>query len=157
VAADEDGLREIFTNLIANAIDAAGSMTRERGNATHSGWGAARQCVASVAACDCHVEDNGPGLPEAVRRRLFEPFVTTRDTGTGLGLYIVGCRVREFSRQHLLRKSIEPRWRHTVRCRASVCNPRNGRADAHRTVYREHRSTPHSDTPDLLAHSAPTS
>lgn len=36
------------------------------------------------------VTDNGPGLPETIRDRLFEPFVTTRETGVGLGLSI--CR-----------------------------------------------------------------
>ena len=34
------------------------------------------------------VEDTGPGIPEALRDRLFEPFVTTRSDGTGLGLAI---------------------------------------------------------------------
>jgi signal transduction histidine kinase len=32
------------------------------------------------------VADNGPGIPEAHRDRLFQPFFTTRSTGTGLGL-----------------------------------------------------------------------
>jgi signal transduction histidine kinase len=42
-------------------------------------------------ACDGDgvvVEDDGPGMPEAVRERLFQPFVTTRDDGTGLGLVV---------------------------------------------------------------------
>jgi signal transduction histidine kinase len=32
------------------------------------------------------VEDDGPGLPEEVRHRLFEPFLTTREVGEGMGL-----------------------------------------------------------------------
>ena len=35
-----------------------------------------------------HVRDDGPGLSEATRSHLFEPFFTTHAKGTGLGLYI---------------------------------------------------------------------
>jgi two-component system sensor histidine kinase PilS (NtrC family) len=34
------------------------------------------------------VVDDGPGVPPAVRNQLFEPFFTTANSGTGLGLYI---------------------------------------------------------------------
>ncbi|WP_245443005.1 sensor histidine kinase [Methylobacterium terrae] len=42
------------------------------------------------------VTDQGPGVPEALRGRLFEPFVTGRPDGTGLGLALV----REIARAH---------------------------------------------------------
>ena len=35
------------------------------------------------------IEDNGPGSPEAIRARLFEPFVSSKEEGRGLGLAIV--------------------------------------------------------------------
>jgi len=40
------------------------------------------------------VADDGPGLPPEVQGRLFEPFVTTKAQGTGLGLYVVETLVR---------------------------------------------------------------
>lgn len=82
VAADEDALREIFVNLIANAIESAG------GRVTVSAERADGCVIVGIA-------DDGPGLPDSVRQRLFDPFVTTRDGGTGLGLYIVGRRVKD--------------------------------------------------------------
>jgi signal transduction histidine kinase len=42
------------------------------------------------------VRDTGPGVPESIRERLFEPFVTGRPDGTGLGLAVV----REIARAH---------------------------------------------------------
>ncbi len=35
------------------------------------------------------VRDNGPGIPEDIRRHLFEPFISTKATGSGLGLALV--------------------------------------------------------------------
>ena len=77
--ADADLLRRAFLNLVLNALDAM----PEGGELV-------------VTACTGHygyeleVADSGPGIREDVRRRLFEPFVTTKRSGTGLGLAIVG-------------------------------------------------------------------
>lgn len=38
------------------------------------------------------IEDNGPGVPEALRGRIFDPFVTTKDVGAGTGLGLAVCR-----------------------------------------------------------------
>jgi nitrogen fixation/metabolism regulation signal transduction histidine kinase len=41
------------------------------------------------------VEDNGPGFPEELRERMFEPYATTKPRGTGLGLPVVKKIVEE--------------------------------------------------------------
>jgi signal transduction histidine kinase len=43
------------------------------------------------------VEDDGPGIPAAVREKVLQPFFTTKSQGTGLGLAITARRVSEFS------------------------------------------------------------
>lgn len=83
VSADEGTLREIFLNLIANSIEAAGDNAQ-----------VTITCRCEEETVVTEVYDNGPGLPDVVRDNLFQPLVTTRETGTGLGLYIVGLRVQ---------------------------------------------------------------
>ena len=76
-SADPDMLRAALLNLALNACQAAVNSDVE----------------VHVAAVDttCHISvcDRGPGIPPAVRERVFEPFFTTRVNGTGLGLAIV--------------------------------------------------------------------
>ena len=71
-------LNQVYTNLIDNAVDAAG----EGGTVTVRTYAAAdrpgRVCV--------EVEDDGPGVPEELRERIFEPFFTTKDVGQGTGM-----------------------------------------------------------------------
>lgn len=84
VCGDEATLREIFFNLVANSLDAAGT----GGRVTVIGMRINGHVVIEV-------RDNGPGISNEIRERLFEPFVTSKTTGTGLGLYVVSRRVRE--------------------------------------------------------------
>ena len=77
-------LRQVFANLITNALDALdeGGSLYIRACASRS-WKDGRAGVRVVVA------DNGSGMPEAVRRRIYEPFFTTKlATGTGLGLWV---------------------------------------------------------------------
>ncbi len=46
-------------------------------------------------ALDLHVQDNGPGVPEALRERIFHPLVSGRDGGSGLGLTLAQTLVQQ--------------------------------------------------------------
>ena len=84
VQADEQTLREIFFNLLSNSIEA-----------TSAGGRVCVDCRRENGAVVTAVSDNGSGIPADLNLRMFEPFVTTKETGTGLGLYVVSRRVRE--------------------------------------------------------------
>ncbi len=74
---------QAFVNLIQNAYDAMGS-----------GGGTLRVTAARAHSADrdgveVRIEDTGPGIPAELREQIFNPFVTTKKTGVGLGLSIV--------------------------------------------------------------------
>ena len=81
VRADADKLRQVFTNIIDNAIDAmdANSAERHLDIAIRS----AQPGMATVT-----IRDNGCGIPEDKLGKIFNPFYTTKQTGTGLGMGI---------------------------------------------------------------------
>lgn len=83
VRGDASRVDQILFNLVFNAVQAGASEVR----------------LTPLAAStpELVVSDNGPGLPETVRTRLFEPFVTTKPAGqgTGLGLAISQRLARE--------------------------------------------------------------
>ncbi len=80
---DPDLLHQALTNLIRNAADAVAE--NEPGRHREITLGAAT--VGDTIGL--FIEDTGPGMPEDVRKRMFNPFFTTRHAGTGLGLAIV--------------------------------------------------------------------
>jgi nitrogen fixation/metabolism regulation signal transduction histidine kinase len=80
VTGDGRLLRQIIHNLLQNSQDALGGRSQPRIR-VHT--------EADGAWIRFSVEDNGPGLPEALMGRLFEPYVTTKPKGTGLGLPVV--------------------------------------------------------------------
>ncbi|MCZ2830722.1 ATP-binding protein [Modestobacter sp. VKM Ac-2986] len=85
-------LNQVWTNLIDNAADA---MTRD---------GVARGVLtlrtrADADAVFVEIADDGPGVPEEVRSRLFDPFVTTKPAGEGSGLGLENAR-RIVERRH---------------------------------------------------------
>jgi two-component system nitrogen regulation sensor histidine kinase GlnL len=87
-----DRLIQLFLNLVKNAAEAAGGEGRiELGTAYDLG----RRLDGAALPIVVTVEDNGPGVPDAVRARLFEPFASTRAQGRGLGLAIVAAIVAD--------------------------------------------------------------
>ncbi len=86
IAATEATLSEIFFNLIKNGIEACQNCTTPRVLI------ATRIVNASLQV---EVVDNGAGISPELQDSLFQPFVTGKPHGTGLGLYIVAERIRE--------------------------------------------------------------
>jgi signal transduction histidine kinase len=100
VVGDRGQVRQLFVNLIENAVQASGS-----DGEVHV-IGAPLDGFVRVA-----VEDSGPGIDEATRRRLFEPLVTTKEKGVGLGLALV----KRIAERHEGTITYEPRQPHGAR------------------------------------------
>jgi nitrogen fixation/metabolism regulation signal transduction histidine kinase len=82
ILGDSQQLRQVIHNLLQNAQDATeGSATREVTVRTQ--WNAPARRVRLI------VQDTGTGFPEHILKRAFEPYVTTKAKGTGLGLAVV--------------------------------------------------------------------
>jgi nitrogen fixation/metabolism regulation signal transduction histidine kinase len=86
IAGDAAQLRQVVHNLVQNALDAVAEQADGRVRViTELVQGERGQTRAVRLA----VEDNGPGFAEKVLKRAFEPYVTTKSKGTGLGLAVV--------------------------------------------------------------------
>jgi PAS domain S-box-containing protein len=84
VAGDEGLLRQALLNLARNAAEACGAANGGRvtllGEMVRTGDSGFQRIT---------ISDNGPGIPEEVMPKLFQPFFTTKPQGTGLGLAVV--------------------------------------------------------------------
>jgi nitrogen fixation/metabolism regulation signal transduction histidine kinase len=76
-------LRRVLTNLVENAVHAAGGAGRTPEVRLLVVSDPAREAVVLI------VDDNGPGIPTSERGRIFDPYITSKEHGTGLGLAIV--------------------------------------------------------------------
>jgi two-component system, NtrC family, nitrogen regulation sensor histidine kinase GlnL len=95
VLANRDQLVQVFLNLVKNAAEAIGEdsssgeitlSTAFRPGVRLSIPGAKARISLPLEFC---VKDNGPGVPDELLPHLFDPFVTTKPTGSGLGLALV--------------------------------------------------------------------
>ncbi|SHM02374.1 sensor histidine kinase [Hymenobacter psychrotolerans] len=87
---DQQQLEQALLNIVKNALEAIG----ENGNLT-------LRTTLNPAAL--HIENDGPGIPPEVQRRLFTPFFSTKRDGQGIGLTLI----RDILLQHELRFSLE--------------------------------------------------
>ena len=95
VFANRDQLVQVFLNLVKNAAEAVGIdqndaeielTTAFRPGVRMAVPGTQARVALPLEFC---VKDNGPGVPTDLMRNLFDPFVTTKSSGTGLGLALV--------------------------------------------------------------------
>lgn len=98
--------RQMMANLICNGFDAYNPERKD---------GEKREVVVSAAGNESDVvitiNDWGRGVPEKERPKLFEPFHSTKETGMGMGLFVV----RQIAEEHFLGEaSIDTSKDHTV-------------------------------------------
>ena len=91
VLADEQMCEQVFVNLILNAYEAMGV-----DNGTETGPTQQKISVSmapdssnGVTGVSTEIQDSGPGVRDELREQIFNPFVTSKKTGVGLGLSIV--------------------------------------------------------------------
>jgi signal transduction histidine kinase len=94
---DPEQIHQVLVNLLLNALDAlphggsvevslAGSGRNEKnGSVANASRSLVANASSSVQVC---IRDSGPGIAPRIRERLFEPFVSSKETGLGLGLSI---------------------------------------------------------------------
>ncbi|MDZ4828771.1 MAG: ATP-binding protein, partial [Phycisphaerae bacterium] len=81
ICMDPDAIHQAVINLVSNAIEC---VPERSGRVT-----IATRWIVEEASCEISVCDNGPGIADSLRTRLFEPFSSTKgQRGTGLGLAV---------------------------------------------------------------------
>ncbi len=103
VLASRDGLLQVLINLLSNAVEAcegqkAGKVVVRTRFSSGIQLSAAAPGIKPVRLpIELRVSDNGPGVDLAMRDHIFEPFVTTKKGGQGLGLALVRKLVRDMN------------------------------------------------------------
>ena len=101
---DKEQLIQVVLNIVRNAAQAMGLEGLENARPLCASGTVtlrtriARQVTLATArhrlALDLHIIDNGPGIPESIRDRIFDPLVSGREGGSGLGLTLAQTYVQ---------------------------------------------------------------
>lgn len=136
VFADETLIDQALNNLLKNAVEAI--ETRRESNG-FDGDGLLRLTLDTTATtATLTIEDNGNGLPEGKTERLFEPYVTHRDKGTGLGLPIVKKIIEEHGGMLTLRRAAKDAPEPGQGARATMTLPLHTATDPANASESEH-------------------
>ncbi|MBI5450422.1 MAG: HAMP domain-containing protein [Gammaproteobacteria bacterium] len=92
VAVDAGRIRQLLHNLIKNALEAFGAVGVDQGEISVT---TRRISEAGRERIELAVTDNGPGIPAEILEHLFEPYVTVKARGSGLGMAVVKKIVEE--------------------------------------------------------------
>ena len=96
---DREQLIQAVLNIAQNAAQALQPQIAQGSGRIVLRTRVARQATVGRQRCrlalDLHIEDNGPGVPEAIRDRIFHPLVSGRDNGSGLGLTLAQTFVQQ--------------------------------------------------------------
>ena len=117
VLANEDGLVQVLINLISNARDACKNeedpqiviRTRFVSGLVLSAIRLGRPIRLPI---ELRVSDNGPGVDPELREHIFEPFVTSKKNGQGLGLALVNKLVRDMNGRITHEREEKESWTH---------------------------------------------
>lgn len=101
IMADADQLKEVFSNLILNAFD----VMSEGGRIAIVEQMRTYKHLGQVAIIK--IMDSGPGIPESIQDQVFEPFFSTKEEGSGLGLSIAKRIIEEHGGQITLDNSVK--------------------------------------------------
>jgi signal transduction histidine kinase len=122
IQGDQHQLMQLFTNLLMNAYEAMGG----KGQIVISGESVRLEDgLEGREAVRVEVADDGPGIPQDVAEKVFDPFFSTKPQGSGLGLAIVRKIVDAHDGRIVLRTS--PGQGTTIRVTLPVAGSPDGR------------------------------
>lgn len=106
ITIDPEKMRRVFINIFTNAMQAIAGSDQDSGAITI-------HCVETRDDVDVHIIDNGPGIPDEVLSKVFEPLFSTKSYGIGLGL-VVAKQIMEVHNGNIRVENIQDRGAHVI-------------------------------------------